>query len=189
MNEAVVPRAGTWPRGPFATIAIGVAVVVALNLLAANVALPPLPEPLRLGPMLRVGIVVPIFFGVRFGPLVGFCVGAIGTLISDIATFGFFWNWEIGVGLVGAVAGSSTVMAGSLREGWWVYLATEIVRGAVAIIVGTGFATLTDVWVANLGWNDAISAEWIPTALYNLAWGVPLATMVNSAWWAARRRR
>jgi len=46
---------------------------------------------------LRPGIVIPIVFGLRFGPLVGFVTGALGNTLGDFLTSGTtYWNWSLG---------------------------------------------------------------------------------------------
>lgn len=55
---------------------------------------------------LRPAIVIPIFFGVVFGPAVGFFVGFVGNVLGDALTgWGVFPIWDIGNGLIGLVAG------------------------------------------------------------------------------------
>ncbi len=135
----------------------------------------------------RPGVVVPILFGVLFGPIVGFLVGTVGTLISDVLTFGVSWNWEIGNGLIGLVAGLAPVaVAGAARR--WRGISAAIIIGALAIIVGIGFAALTDIWVANMTPDMAIGVEWISVAKWDLAWGVPLTIVLFLAWERWRQR-
>jgi len=55
---------------------------------------------------LRPTIVIPMFFGYAFGPLVGFISGALGNLFADsLAGFGLSPQWSIGNGLIGFVTG------------------------------------------------------------------------------------
>ncbi len=55
---------------------------------------------------LRPAIVIPMFFGFAFGPVVGFFTGAVGNIFGDALTgFGLSPQWSIGNGLVGFVAG------------------------------------------------------------------------------------
>jgi uncharacterized membrane protein len=55
---------------------------------------------------LRPAIVIPMFFGYAFGPVVGLFTGAIGNTFGDALTgFGLFPQWSMGNGLVGFVAG------------------------------------------------------------------------------------
>ena len=78
-------------------IAAGSALFAAANLLTDHLNFPGLQ-------VVRPGIAVPVIFGALFGPIVGFLVGFLGSTGSDLLTFGFYWNWSLGNGLVGMVA-------------------------------------------------------------------------------------
>lgn len=55
---------------------------------------------------LRPAIVIPMFFGYTFGPVVGFFTGAVGNMFGDALTgFGVFPQWSVGNGLIGFIAG------------------------------------------------------------------------------------
>jgi hypothetical protein len=55
---------------------------------------------------LRPAIVIPMFFGYAFGPVVGFFTGAVGNMFGDALTgFGLSPQWSIGNGLVGMITG------------------------------------------------------------------------------------
>jgi hypothetical protein len=55
---------------------------------------------------LRPAIVIPMFFGYTFGPVVGFFTGAVGNMFGDALTgFGLSPQWSLGNGLVGLIAG------------------------------------------------------------------------------------
>lgn len=55
---------------------------------------------------LRPAIVIPMWFGYAFGPVVGFFTGAVGNMFGDALTgFGLSPQWSIGNGLVGFIAG------------------------------------------------------------------------------------
>jgi uncharacterized membrane protein len=70
----------------------------ALNLLTEQVSVPGLE-------VVRPGIAVPVLCGLLCGLFVGLGVGFLGSSGSDLLTFGFYWNWSLGNGLVGMVAG------------------------------------------------------------------------------------
>ncbi len=55
---------------------------------------------------LRPAIVIPMFFGYAFGPVVGFFSGAVGNMFGDALTgFGLSPQWSVGNGMVGMIAG------------------------------------------------------------------------------------
>src|SRR6266568_4804866 len=141
--------------------------------------------------VVRPGIVVPLLCGVLFGPVVGFLVGFLGSTGSDLPTFGFYWNWSLGDGLVGLVAGSTPFLITRIRARFrsqWPTIGAALVTGTIAIVLGAGLAAMSDIFIANLTPDTAISAEWIPLASWNLAWGLPLLVIVLSIWALARRR-
>jgi uncharacterized membrane protein len=66
---------------------------------------------------LRPAIVIPIFFGVVFGPAVGFFSGFVGNVLGDaLMGWGVFPIWDIGNGLIGLVAGLSMAFASRKRS-------------------------------------------------------------------------
>ncbi|TMF59653.1 MAG: hypothetical protein E6I16_08880 [Chloroflexi bacterium] len=125
----------------------------------------------------RPGVVVPVLAGILLGPIAGFAVGAAGTLVADGLTFGISWNWAIGNGLIGLIAGLVPAARLASRARWR-SIGVATVISALAIILGIGFAALTDVLVANLTPDTAIGVEWISVAKWELVWGVPLTVIV-----------
>ena len=92
-------------------------------------------------------------------------------------TFGISWNWAIGNGLIGLIAGLVPAARLASRARWR-SIGVATVISALAIILGIGFAALTDVLVANLTPDTAIGVEWISVAKWELVWGVPLTVIV-----------
>src|SRR5437870_9765410 len=80
--------------------AIGAALYAAVSLLPNPIDLPGLHNL-----NFRPGVVVPVLAGILLGPIAGFFVGAAGTLVADGLTFDTSWNWAIGNGLIGLIAG------------------------------------------------------------------------------------
>ncbi|HKM75739.1 MAG TPA: ECF transporter S component [Candidatus Bathyarchaeia archaeon] len=94
---------------------------------------------------LRPTVVIPILFSFLFGPVVGFATGLFGNLISDFFSFGsFFWNWDIGTGLIGLVAGIGYFIVRKEDRGKSRGLILSIILSVVGSFVGIGFATATD---------------------------------------------
>jgi len=55
---------------------------------------------------LRPVVCIPIFFGMAFGPAVGFFAGAVGNILGDALTgWGVYPAWDLGNGLMGLVPG------------------------------------------------------------------------------------
>ena len=41
----------------------------------------------------RPAVVIPMFFGIAFGPIVGFISGFLGNILSDLLSGWGFWFW------------------------------------------------------------------------------------------------
>lgn len=55
---------------------------------------------------LRPAVVIPIFFGIAFGPVVGFFSGFVGNVLGDALTgWGVYPLWCVGNGLMGLIPG------------------------------------------------------------------------------------
>jgi energy-coupling factor transport system substrate-specific component len=137
---------------------------------------------------LRPGIVIPIFFGVLFGPIVGFFTGFIGNLLSDQLTYGIYWNWEIGNGLIGLIAGlTPLVVRGAYKR--WPNVVTAAVASAIGIVIGLGVASITDQWLySKISFNAAVTTEWVPGVVGDILVGIPLLVILLAAWARVRER-
>jgi energy-coupling factor transport system substrate-specific component len=93
----------------------------------------------------RPTIAIPILFGFVFGPAAGFVSGFLGNILSDAVSFGgFYWNWDIGNGLIGAIPGIGYFIV--KRTDWTKVrgLGTAAVLAIAGVVVGIGFAAMTD---------------------------------------------
>ncbi|MFQ5612488.1 MAG: ECF transporter S component [Anaerolineae bacterium] len=87
---------------------------------------------------LRPTVVIPIFFGFAFGPVVGFFTGFMGNILGDALTgWGVFPVWDIGNGLMGLIPG--LVLAFKDRDrAWnvlfWVTVALLAIAAALPLI-------------------------------------------------------
>jgi energy-coupling factor transport system substrate-specific component len=109
----------------------------------------------------RPTVAVPMLFGIVFGPITGFVAGLLGNILSDFASFGgFFWNWDIGNGLLGAIPGIAYFVI--KRTDWTKAktLAIAAVLAVVASVVGIGFAAMADyAFQIGLSTLDAVLLE------------------------------
>ena len=136
---------------------------------------------------LRPGIVIPVFFGVVFGPWVGLFTGAVGNIINDLLTGPLYWNWDLGNGLIGFVAGLSMYITfGRYRTIRGIIIAEAI--GIVAIIVGLGFAAYTDIWVSALTPVAATVTEFVPATIPDIILSLILLPILLVAYNAAVSR-
>ena len=119
------------------------------------------------GPItVRPTVAIPMLFGFVFGPLTGFVSGLVGNILSDFFSFGaFYWNWDIGNGLLGAVPGIAYFVI--MRTDWTKAktLVFAAVLSVVASVVGIGFAAMTDyIFQIGLSTIDAAVAEFVAAA-------------------------
>jgi energy-coupling factor transport system substrate-specific component len=164
-------------------MAIGAALYAVLNLITNSWVIPGAQNI-----SIRPGAVIPIFFGVLFGPLVGFFTGFVGNTISDQLTYGIFWNWEIGNGLMGLIAGFTPLLVrGAYRR--WPNVVTAAVLSAAGILFGLFVAAFTDQWLySKISFKAAMTTEWFPAAGSDLLFGIPLLVILLAAWSRARER-
>lgn len=136
---------------------------------------------------LRPGIVIPLFFGVVFGPWVGLFTGVVGNSINDLLQGGFYWNWELGIGLIGFVAGLVIYWTRGRYTKVSKIVFAEI-ASTVGLIVGLGFASLTDIWVSQASFQTVIFSEFLPALLPDLVLGLILLPILLVAYNAAIAR-
>jgi hypothetical protein len=85
---------------------------------------------------LRPAIVIPMFFGYAFGPVVGFFTGAVGNMFGDALTgFGLSPQWSVGNGLVGFISGM-VALFGDKKKSMDTVL---YVSGALALVAAALF--------------------------------------------------
>jgi len=139
----------------------------------------------------RPTVAIPMLFGFVFGPITGFVAGFLGNILSDAVSFGgFFWNWDIGNGLMGAVPGIAYFV---IKRTDWTKVKGLAAAGVLAIlgaIVGIGFAAGTD-YVFQIGLNtiEAAVAEFIGAGATNIVNGVILTPILLYAYATATAGR
>src|SRR5579859_5383360 len=135
----------------------------------------------------RPAIVIPLFFGVVFGPWVGLFTGAVGNFLGDyISGYGVYWNWDVGNGIIGLIAGLALYFT------WGRYfkvanIVTAEIFSVVGILVGLAFAAYTDIWVSKYNFAAA-TGNFVPAALSDLVNGIILLPILLVAYNAATRR-
>ena len=181
------PSRFTWTIGvrQVVYIALGIALYAILNIIFNLVQLP------NAGGgaiALRPGIVIPLFFGVVFGPIVGLFVGGVGNIISDLISFqNFYWNWDVGNALIGFVAGLAVLATIGRYRNTGAIIIAEIVS-LLGIIIGIGFAAFTDIWVSKISLGAAYS-EFVVAGVPDAINGLILLPIVLVAYNAAVRSR
>jgi uncharacterized membrane protein len=116
---------------------------------------------------LRPGVIIPIVCGVFFGPVVGFLVGAVGTLIADSALGWGWWPfWYVGSGCMGLASG--LMHDPDARFQRLSAVLPVMTRAAVGIVAGMALASLSEYWVTQSSWHDIVWVNFVPAALSNL---------------------
>jgi uncharacterized membrane protein len=111
---------------------------------------------------LRPAIVIPIFFGVVFGPAVGFFSGFVGNVLGDaLMGWGVFPIWDVGNGLIGLVAGLAVAFANRKRS---LDLLMGIVGAVCVLATVLIFAnpTVVDPFGNGTAKMDVSNLWWIP---------------------------
>jgi energy-coupling factor transport system substrate-specific component len=136
---------------------------------------------------LRPGIVIPFFFGAVFGPWVGLFTGLVGNSISDAFSYGIYWNWEIGLGLVGFIPGLVMYFTrGRYNNARRISLA--VVFSIIGLLVGLGFASLVDAFTSAGSPVTTLTTEFVPAFLSDTVFAIVLLPILLVAYNAALGR-
>ena len=92
--------------------------------------------------------IVPMFFGIVFGPIIGFIVGFFGKIIVDMINGDGCWIWwNLGNGIIGLIPGLFSGIIHNYKETRSILLAeaSVLLGGGIA----SGIAKLSYLWVAH----------------------------------------
>ena len=129
----------------------------------------------------RPAIAIPLFFGIAFGPIVGFIAGFVGNMLTDlISGYGFWFWWDLGNGLMGLVAGLMAFSFTSFKaRGTLLKAELYVILG---VLVGMGVASLSEMWVSGADINTVIYGNFIPSVVANLINGLILVPILMIAY-------
>ena len=136
---------------------------------------------------IRPAVVIPMFFGIAFGPIVGFITGSVGNILADLLSgWGFWFWWDLGNGLMGLIPG---LFYGMITD----YAALKsLILGELSVIlgsgVGMGVASISEMWVSGADMNTVIFANFLPAFLSNIVNGLILLPILMVAYAAIVRR-
>ena len=176
MSRRAVDRASAWAVGTREVVfmAIGAALYGVLGWATSFIRIP--------GPFntsIRPAVAIPMFFGAIFGPWVGFFSGFVGNVIIDLLSgYGFSWNWSLGNGLLGLIAGLAFVRA---QRGELPSLRSVLTWSIIGTLVAFLFSSVTDIWVYQTE-PAAIPAEYIGVVVPNIIAGVILVPILYIAY-------
>ena len=128
---------------------------------------------------LRPAVAIPIFFGLAFGPVVGFFSGAVGNIIGDALTgWGVFPVWDLGNGLMGMIPG--------LILAWKTLEDRRRVTNRMLVVVAALMVLFVVLTVAFPGvkhpWAGTTAGQWTPVLL------ILLVALVVVAWFFLRSK-
>jgi len=136
----------------------------------------------------RPAVAVLIFFGAAYGPWVGLLAGFIGNTLGDAITgWGFYWNWSLGNGLMGLVAGMAMAKISDFRARGDIM--KGVAWGLIGIAVGMLFASVTEKFIGGLDWGTALVGYFVPAFLGNAVVVAVLLPILMIAYAAVASRR
>jgi len=135
----------------------------------------------------RPAVAIVFFFGLAFGPVVGFITGFLGNIIADLlSAYGFWIWWDIGNGLMGLVAGLFYITMTDFRS------LKDIIFAEIAVVLGAAVgmfvASISEMWVSGVDFATAIASSFTPSFLTNIFWGLILTPILMVAYSAIVRR-
>ncbi|MEL7626610.1 MAG: ECF transporter S component [Anaerolineaceae bacterium] len=136
---------------------------------------------------IRPAVVIPMFFGIAFGPIVGFITGFVGNILADMLSgYGFWIWWDLGNGIMGLIPGLFSALVYKYNE------TKSIIWGELSVILGTGLgmglAAISEMWVSGADMNTVIFANFLPSFLTNILWGLVLLPVLMIAYGAIVQR-
>jgi energy-coupling factor transport system substrate-specific component len=135
----------------------------------------------------RPAVAIPMFFGLAFGPWVGFLAGFVGNIISDlISGYGFWLWWDIGNGLMGLIPGLIYLSITDFRS------ISNIVKAEIMVIVGAAggmfVAALSEIWVSGVTFATTMATNFLPAFISNVVNGLILVPILMIAYAAIQAR-
>ncbi len=124
------------------------------------------------------------FFGIAFGPIVGFFTGLVGNALLDQLTgYGAFtaWNWSIANGLAGLVAALFAASMSDRLQNPTSRIVGAAFIAAAATVIGFLFV-LTDIWVFGNTPEAALTGSYLFVIVPNLIASVILTPILVAAW-------
>jgi energy-coupling factor transport system substrate-specific component len=135
----------------------------------------------------RPAVAIPMFFGIAFGPIVGFIAGFLGNIISDLAAgYGFWFWWDLGNGLMGLVPGLIALSIVDYKSMQSILKAEVYV--IIGILVGMAVASFSEMWVSGADIKTVIYGNFIPSVIPNLLNGLVLVPILMVAYDAIVKR-
>ena len=136
---------------------------------------------------LRPAVAIPMFFGIAFGPWVGFLSGFVGNVLGDfLSGYGFWWYWDLGNGIMGLIPGLIWLRIKSFRD------LNSILLAEVFVILGAAIGmlvpSLLEIPLSGIDINTAIVGYWLLATISNVINGLILVPILMVAYDAVAAR-
>jgi uncharacterized membrane protein len=121
--------------------------------------------------------VVPMVFGVFFGPWVGLVSGLAGKIMGDLMTEQGFWPWwGLGYGLMGFLPGLVWLGLRNYRGMREIFKVEGLLVAGAGI--GMGLASASEVWVSHISFAETVKTYFMREFLSNIAAGLVLVPLL-----------
>ncbi len=135
----------------------------------------------------RPAVSLVFFFGLAFGPWVGFFTGFVGNLLADLLSgYGVWLWWDVGNGIMGLLPGLLMVSMTNYRA------LSDIIKAEVAVVVGAAVgmfaASVTELWMSGATWTAVIIDNFLPAFISNVVNGLILVPILMVAYSAILNR-
>jgi energy-coupling factor transport system substrate-specific component len=129
----------------------------------------------------RPAVVIPMVFGVVFGPWAGLLSGLAGKIMGDLVTEQGFWPWwSLGYGLMGFLPGLIWLGLRNYRR------AREILKVEGLLVlgagIGIGLASVSEIWVSHIPFAETVKTYFLPEFFSNIATGLVLVPVLMVAY-------
>ena len=105
--------------------------------------------------LFSLSVVIPLFFGAEFGPLVGLVTGTGGYILGHYFSHNpGYWNNALSVGLMAMITGLATFKTKGYYNRFRDYLIVGLFS-TLGVIIGEGVVDFSSIWVTH---SDIISA-------------------------------
>lgn len=136
---------------------------------------------------LRPAVAIPMFFGIAFGPVVGFLAGFVGNVLGDfLSGYGFWWAWDLGNGIMGMIPGLIFMMMTDYKS--WPNIWKAEVMVVIGAVVGMLVPSLLEIPLSGIDLNTAIVGYWMPAAISDTINGLIIVPILMVAYDAIAKR-
>jgi energy-coupling factor transport system substrate-specific component len=130
---------------------------------------------------IRPAVAIPMFFGVAFGPIVGFISGMVGNILADLLSgYGFWIWWDLGNGIMGFFPGLVAPMMTNFKaQADFIKAEAMVIAGP---LVGMLVAGMSEMWISGVDLQTALVANFLPAFLTNIVNGLILVPILMIAY-------